>query len=35
MNPCLEDKNVSKYVRSVSSGFPYALEASLVNLELP
>ena len=35
MNPCLEDKNVSKYVRSVSSGFLYALEASLVNLELP
>ena len=35
MNPRLEDKNVSKYVRSVSSGFLYALEASLVNLELP
>ena len=27
--------NVSKYVRIVSSGFLYALEASLVNLELP
>ena len=27
--------NVSKYVRIVSNGFLYALEASLVNLELP
>ena len=26
--------NVSKYVRSVSNGFLYALEAGLVNLEL-
>ena len=27
--------NVSKYARSVSDGFLYALEAFLVNLELP
>ena len=27
--------NVSKYVRIVSNGFLYALEAILVNLELP
>ena len=27
--------NVSKYARSVSDGFFYALEACLVNLELP
>ena len=27
--------NVSKYARSVSDGFPYALEACLVTLELP
>ena len=30
-----QQSNVSKYARGVSDGFLYALEAFLVNLELP
>ena len=32
---CTQRPNVSKYARSVSDGFLCALEACLVNLELP
>ena len=31
----IQRPNVSKYAQSDSDGFPYALEACLINLELP
>ena len=35
VNRGTQQPNICKYARSVSDGFHYALEACLVNLELP